>query len=459
MNPVRVANSGRTGIHWPAIPSYVDATVLALQHQLEQSQWWPPEALLEHQLRQLELLVTHATRTVPFYRDRLEALSGLRRGELTMDTFKRLPLLTRTDIQEAGAALHSRRLPKDHGSTFEVSTSGSTGRPVTVKGTEIAALFIRALELRNHLWHGRDFSGKTAKITRPAPSAADEKRALWVPAYVSGPMVLFDVARPVGEQLAWLERVNPGYLTTYPSNLLGLLQRCEESGLGLPALRQVITMGEPVEPGLRAACERVWGVPVVDAYSAQELGMIALQCPEHPHYHVQSEGVLVEILSGDGTPSAPGKTGRLVITDLHNFAMPLIRYDIGDYAETGGPCPCGRTLPVITGILGRIHNMFTLPSGERFWPVPFTSNELLAVAPVRQFQFVQKSLEEIEVKLATARDLREEEEEALRELIGRRLGPDFALRFVYVDEIPRLPSGKYEDFRSEVTAGGGEGSG
>ena len=83
----------------------------------------------------------------------------------------------------------------------------------------------------------------------------------------------------------------------------------------------------------------------------------------------------------------------------------------------------------------------------------FSSKELLAVAPVRQIQFIQVSLEEIEVKLATARDLREGEEAGLRELFGKKLGPDFALRFVYVDEIPRLPSGKFEDFRSEVTAG------
>ncbi len=255
----------------------------------------------------------------------------------------------------------------------------------------------------------------------------------------------------MGEQLAWLERENPGYLLTYPSNLLGLLQHCEASGLRFPGLRQVATMGEVVEPGARAACERVWGVTITDCYSAQELGLIALQCPEHPHYHVQSENVLVEIVDADGKPCAPGRTGRLVITDLHNFAMPLIRYEIGDYAEAGDLCPCGRGLPVIKRIVGRVHNMFTLPSGEQFWPVPFSSKELLAVAPVRQFQFVQKSLDEIEVKLATARDLTEGEEAALRELIGRKLGPDFALRFVYVDEIPRLPSGKFEDFRSEVT--------
>ncbi|MFQ5620024.1 MAG: hypothetical protein ACE5FR_13760, partial [Rhodospirillales bacterium] len=175
------------------------------------------------------------------------------------------------------------------------------------------------------------------------------------------------------------------------------------------------------------------------------------QCPDYPHYHVLAEGVLVEGLDDDGRPCAPGDVGRIVITALHNFATPLIRYEIGDFAEVGPPCPCGRGLPVITRIAGRVHNMLTLPSGEQVWPVQFFSSELLAVAPVRQFQFVQRSVEEIEVKLVPARDLTDGEKAALRTLIGTRLGPDFALRFVYVDEIPRLPGGKFEDFRSDVT--------
>ncbi len=116
-NAVRIPISRRSGIQWPAMPRYADATVLTLQHQFEQSQWWPAETLTEHQLRQLELLLAHAARTVPFYRDRLGVLAGTRRGDLTMDIFRRLPVLRRTDIQEAEAALVSRRLarPLSHG--------------------------------------------------------------------------------------------------------------------------------------------------------------------------------------------------------------------------------------------------------------------------------------------------------------------------------------------------------
>ena len=91
--------------------------------------------------------------------------------------------------------------------------------------------------------------------------------------------------------MAWLEQVEPDYLLTYSSNLGALFQRCREAGFKIPSLREVATMSDVLEPDLRAKCRQVWGLPMVDAYSAEEVGMIALQCPEHPHYHVQLESV------------------------------------------------------------------------------------------------------------------------------------------------------------------------
>jgi phenylacetate-CoA ligase len=129
-------------------------------------------------------------------------------------------------------------------------------------------------------------------------------------------------------------------------------------------LSQVSTLSEIVDPVLRDDCAQAWGAAVCDVYSCEELGMIAIQCPEHPHYHVQSESVFVEVLNERGEACAPGETGRVVATDLHNFALPLVRYEVGDYAEVGAACPCGRGLPVLSRIMGRQRNMLTLPSGD-----------------------------------------------------------------------------------------------
>ena len=223
----------------------------------------------------------------------------------------------------------------------------------------------------------------------------------------------------------------------------------EEKGFKPPGLEQVSTMGEVLDDDIRQTCERAWGVPVTDVYSSQEVGVIAIQCPDHPHYHVQSESVLVEVLDEDGAPCQPGRVGRIVVTDLHNFASPIIHYAIGDYAEVGEPCPCGRGLPVLKRIMGRTRNMLTLPGGDKFWPV-IGQSKLRDIAPVRQFQLVQKTLEDIELRLVVARELTADEEAAVKASVLEKLGHEFAISLIYFDEIPRTPGGKYEDIISEV---------
>ncbi len=184
-------------------------------------------------------------------------------------------------------------------------------------------------------------------------------------------------------------------------------------------------------------------------YTTQEAGYLALQCPEHPHYHVQSENVILEILDENGRPCAAGESGRVVITDLHNFATPVIRYDIGDFAEAGASCDCGRGLPVIAKIIGRQRNMIILPDGSSRWPLT-GYEEFNKIAPVRQFQMVQKTRQDVEVKLVVGRALSTPEEERLKHLINSKLGYAFALEFSYHDNIARSAGGKFEDFISLV---------
>src|SRR6202012_3802852 len=101
----------------------------------------------------------------------------------------------------------------------------------------------------------------------------------------------------------------------------------------------------------------------------------------HDHYHVQSEMLIAEVLRDDGTPCAPGEIGRLVLTDLCNFGMPMIRYEINDYAEVGALCDCGRGLPVLTRIMGRRRNMALDPDGRMFWP-SFPTEDWYDAAPL-----------------------------------------------------------------------------
>jgi phenylacetate-CoA ligase len=252
-------------------------------------------------------------------------------------------------------------------------------------------------------------------------------------------------------QAEWLMRENPDYLISIASNVQALARYCIRQGMRPPRLREVRTYGEALHPELRSVVRAAWNVPVTDMYSCREGGYLALQCPQHEHYHVQAEGVYLELLNEQGRPCVPGELGRVVITPLHGFAMPLIRYEVGDYAEAGAPCDCGRGLPVIRRIAGRVRNMLRLRGGGLQYP-RFGEYQFGAFGAVRQFQVVQKSLDDIEVALVVARPLSPAETEALRALILKNLGRPFNVSFVYRDTIPRSAGGKYEDFRSEVVA-------
>jgi len=447
--------SGCTGVAWPAVPPPVDSYVFSVLRQLEESQWWPAETLLAQQLLQAERLLAHAAATVPFYADRLRFLRGTRAGSLSLEMFRRIPVLRRAQIQEAGSTLLSTKIPPDHGAPFDIRTSGSTGRPISVKGTAITSLMTRAANMRYHLWFKRDFSAKSAAIRMLKGAELDAAKAdqpiRWADGFPSGPMVLRQITTPVGEQLDWLLSQDSAYLLTFPSNLESLIRLSQERQVRPASLREVATVGEALDEEVRKACETVWGVPLVDAYSAQEFGYIAVQCPDHRgrHYHVNAEMILVEIVNEEGAPVAPGDVGRLVLTDLHNFATPLIRYEIGDLAELGAPCGCGRGLPMVARVLGRTRNMLVLPSGEKICP-RFTFESFLFSLPIKQFQVIQESRQNLVVRLVTERPLKSEEEARVKDSILVKAGHPFDIRIDYVPVIPRAASGKFEEFHSEV---------
>lgn len=446
--------SAVSGITWPALPDAQAAQRMALLWQFEQSERWPADLLLQQQLRQLELVIDHAWRNVPFYRARLDA-AGWQGGEaLTLARLRQLPLLTRRDIQDAGPALLSIAIPPQFGPVHENRTSGATGQPVQVSRTALDALMWQANTLRDHYWHRRDQSLKLVAIRALAPGIADPPQGITAAGWgaasealrVTGPSALLTLNTDVAAQADWIRHHAPGYLLTYPSNLAALLAHFARAGERLPGLRAVLTVGETVSCALRKACRDTLGVDIEDAYSSQELGYIALQCPLSGQYHVMAESVLVEVLDAAGNPCEPGATGRLVVSSLHNFATPLIRYELHDHAVAGTPCACGRTLPTLARIAGRERNMVRLPDGSTHWPL-VGFHRFREIAPVRQYQLIQRSLQSLEVRLVCDRTLSAGEEAQLGKVIREALGYAFELRFVYFEgELPRAANGKFEEF-------------
>lgn len=436
------------GIVWPPLLEGVGAMLAAYVHLLERSEWLAPAELEAHQREQLTSLVRHHVRHTPTFKARLKR-AGISASDLTDPRFfRRLPPIRRRDIQLAGDAFFSTSVPESHEPVGTSETSGSTGEPVRLRRTAVNQIAWLGANMRDHLWHRRDFSKPTVAVR--ATLLKPQHQSDWGPPasllYATGPALGVPIMQPVAEQFADIQAFGPATLTVYPNVLAELARHAEANDLRLETLSDIRTMAETLTPEIRALATRVFGVPIHDGYSSQELGTIALQCPASGLYHIMAESLMIEVVDAAGKPCLPGAVGRIVATDLHNFASPVIRYETGDHAEAGPSCPCGRGLPTLTRILGRDRNMVLLENGRRYWPiVDFTG--IRDIAPVLRYQVIQQDVRRVDMCMVVERPLTAEEEARLGAFIVRELDHPFDIRFVYFDgDLPRAANGKFEQF-------------
>lgn len=444
----------------PSRPLTADgAAVFKVLQLLDKAQWWPHEQMLAAQFKALAALLNHARESVPYYHERLAALGPFDARGLAAGGFAAVPVLERATVNEQAAGLVSNKIPKAHGNLDPIFTSGTTGQPVRVLRTTFALTYWSGFTIREHIWHKR-LSGATLAVIRSSKKGVslypkggmsstwggDEDIVIR-----SGPRITLNTATAVADIAEWLDREQPDYLLALPNLIRRLAPFCIENKIRLPNLKEVQTHGEILTDHLREQVRRAWDVPIHANYSSREVGYMAMECPDHPHYHVQSEGVYLEVLDDAGRPCGPGETGRVIVTTLHNLAMPLIRYAVGDRAEVGEPCPCGRGLPVLNKILGREQDVLILPNGEQRWTLLGSPDikELMGMAPIRQYQFAHVATETLEVRLAVAEALTAEQESRIADWIRKKFAYDFQVRFVYRETLPLTKAGKFRDFVDE----------
>jgi hypothetical protein len=237
-SPSRVRQAGvkqasaaaNTGMVWPVPYPKAHATALAMQFKFQASEWWSSDRLLANQLRQVDCLLRHALKTVPYYREKFQGHPAVSGAPLTVEEFRQLPLLQRTDIQTAGKALVSKALPESHGKAFEVKSSGSTGRPIQVLGTDLTNMYVAALTMRGHLWHRRDGTCRNVDI-RTAKAAGARRQSVWMPVPDAGKSIRLDINSPIDKLLDQLVVEDPVYLQTHPHTLMGLIEDSTARGL------------------------------------------------------------------------------------------------------------------------------------------------------------------------------------------------------------------------------------
>jgi phenylacetate-CoA ligase len=261
---------------------------------------------------------------------------------------------------------------------------------------------------------------------------------------------MIDLSADTNMRIEWLRTRRPDYLTAHSFILLELAEQGSARGLNLQ-LERINSVGSVLTNDIRNACKEVFGARPIDQYGAQETGLLACECPWCGHFHINAETVLVEILDPRGRPAAPGAVGRVVVTSLYNFAMPFIRYEIGDFAVAGPErLKCPIKLPTLGKIMGRFRNAFTLQDGRTIYPyVPVS--RLRQFISFEQFQFVQTDPVSIEVRYIPFDRQESVDRDGLEACVRELIDASFSVQAVAVDEIPRSPSGKFEDYLSLVT--------
>ena len=344
----------------------------------------------QYQLNELKGLIKYSKQRIPWYTNSFRSVGDLDGAESLASLLQSLPILLRRDVQENFDGMYFKSPDHDPNDYAIQSTSGSTGKPVSVmKFAPLYSAEYDALTLTEWQLNNRDTS-KTLSTFRIIETEADN-----VP--IGPPLSYIGSTRPhtsrsilkrtIPDLLSELHRLRPDYLYVngVVARQLALAQL--ESNFEPIKIEQLLTVSDRVDPQLRELISDVFGARIIDRYSSEEFGYIALQCPVHDHLHVCAPSLIVEIVDDEGNACEVGVPGRVLVTSLHNLAMPLIRYEIGDIAEFGEPCDTGLNWPVLNQVNGRIRDSVTLPDGS-FHLVTFFESKMLGNRKLRDFQIV-----------------------------------------------------------------------
>ncbi len=461
------------------------SSYLTHHRQLELTQYDSPQTIQARQFSRLRALLAHAYETVPFYRDEWRRI-GLHPADIDdFGAFRRVPILTKADFRAHGQDMLSYSYTPSQ--LIRKKTSGSTGVSLEIFLDEDSRQWKRACVLRSDQWSGWRLGEPVAKVwgnpefrsrgwrgvfrnrlldreyyldTLHMDEAAlarfarllRKKRLTLIFGHAHSVYLL---AQYLQRSVGWAESSEPTMSSRVASAPGGAFRRLH-SPYGPYRPKGIITTAMVLHSWQRRTIEEVFGCPVTNRYGCEEVSLIACECERHHGLHVNADGVFVEIMRADDTgalthPARPGEPGSVVVTDLTNRAMPIIRYQVGDVAVLSDRvCPCGRGLPLLERIEGRDADYVITPAGELISGISLTENFALQVPGVVQFQIVQESLGRFLFRLVRGPEFGPSSLKRLGALATRHFGPEVEYRCEYLESIPPEPSGKYRFCISHV---------
>ncbi|PYS51822.1 MAG: hypothetical protein DMF68_03215 [Acidobacteria bacterium] len=431
--------------------------------EMRRAQGFSAAELQERAEARLALLLQHAAENVPFYRDAYRNL-GLDPNQLHgLDDLRKLPVINKNILREYRSEdFLAANVPVNR--RLQATTSGSTGEPFSFYLDRRMMPLVFASHLFYDSWFGlhpfdrhirivapsmmqRPVQGDTLKAARLRYAATTRLQSLYESWTQRSASVFEADAVEVHRQT---EAFRPHYIVGYTSTLAVIASELLKRNLPLARkLKGIITIAEILTPERKLLIERYFDAPVINRYGQREFKFWCSQnCMDAPErFHVNTELVISEILREDGTPAAEGEVGRLVLTNLHNYVMPFIRYDTGDLARAEGQtvCACGRGFPLIERVEGRAAECIKDSSGKLVSPMSlslylFASNDFADT--VRHYQLVEESQNRLRLLVVPADGFNEQARERLCDSLAQLLGESVTIEVKTVKAIPLEKSGK-----------------
>jgi phenylacetate-CoA ligase len=425
-----------------------------------------PEKIDAVQKHRLEALLLHAWTETEYYRDVLEHCGAVRQGRVNLDRFAEIPFLTKKIIREQGARLLAKSLPAGR-RAFANRSGGTTGEPVhfwqdnvywdvtiatrtyhfSLAGKETGQREMKIWGSERDLFHGT--IGLKAKLQNWVYNRRFEQ-CLHLP------------EKSMERIVAHVNEWKPRMLWCYRDGIYALAKYINQRGLTVHAPASVVLGGATVYPFMADEIARAFRAPVISAYGSREVGAAACECGSGEGHHLAAQSHVVEAIDANERPVME-KEGELAITPLMNWAMPLVRYRIGDQGRlTNRPCSCGRAFPLLDALSGRILDAMANSKGEHVDGgfVVIVLTYMAELSYVRKFQVIQEADASITINVVpetpTSLDEHSRDVQFLTKKIQVVMGQDCEVRFCTVADIPTTASGKYPYAISRRDAGPAE---
>ncbi len=387
----------------------------------------------------------HAYGNVPYYTE-LFTKAGIKPEDIDgAGDLRLIPVTGKASLQKQQP---ERILAKgmDIARTLRDVTSGSTGIPLKVFFTRGDYLIRSLVFIRTFMAGGYRLTDRQAIVcdTRFAASRTHWYQKLGVLRKGYIPVHL-----ELDRQIEMLREYRPGHIHGYPKSLALIAEEILRRGIKDISPRVLHTGAELVSGKERSLINTAFSVDMLDTYATIESGLLAWECPAHRGYHINMDCTVLELIT-DGRPARPGERARAVVTNLHSFAMPIIRYELGDVCmPSGAVCSCGCQFPLMGIVEGRVDDMVRTPTGRMVSPNSIT-NALEAVDGIRQFRIIQKTADILLVVAVPGGGFSKDTPAAIRSVLGELVGKQMRIDVSMADEIPREPTGKIRAVISEI---------